>query len=204
MAGDIVGIVLAGGRGTRLQQGEKCLCRLGDRTFVEHAARRAAAQTPALLLSFNGDEDELPALGLTVLPDPLPGYCGPLAGVLAGLEHLERGYQQSRWLASYACDSPWFPADLVDRLQAAAEKHGSTVAVARSAGRMHPVFALWSHTLAPRLRDALTVHGVRRTGEFLRAQRHVAVDWPALPEDPFFNINTPSDLQLAEARLSGG
>jgi molybdenum cofactor guanylyltransferase len=200
----VIGIVLAGGRGKRLGQGEKCLCRLGDRTLLERAVRRAALQTPTLLLSFNGDARQLPALGLPVLPDSVPGFAGPLAGVLAGLEYLATHHADARWLASFACDSPWFPRDLVERLRQAAERDDCAVAVARSGGRMHPVFALWSRQLVRELRDALQVHGVRKAGEFLRAQRHVGVDWPEAPCDPFFNINTSRDLELAETWLDAG
>lgn len=206
MAGsaDIAGIVLAGGRGRRLGQGEKCLRRLGARSLLEHAVARATPQTATLLLSFNGDACSLPACGLPVIADTVPGFAGPLAGVLAGLEYLQAHRHGARWLASFACDCPWFPRDLVQRLLHQADGDGSEVAVARSAGRLHPVFALWSCDLAGPLHDALTQQQIRGAGEFLRTRRHVAVDWPATPFDPFFNINTPAELALAEARLANG
>jgi len=206
MAGsaDIAGIVLAGGRGRRLGQGEKCLCRLGGRSLLEHAVGRAAPQTATLLLSFNGDARSLPACGLPVIPDSVPDFAGPLAGVLAGLEYLRAHQPGVRWLACFACDCPWFPRDLVQRLWRRAAHDECEVAVARSAGRLHPVFALWSCDLAATLRDALVRRDMRGAGEFLRARRHVAVDWAATPFDPFFNINTPEDLALAEARIARG
>lgn len=206
MAGSavIAGIVLAGGRGQRLGQGEKCLCRLGGRSLLEHAVGRAAPQTGTLLLSFNGDARGLPQYRLPVVPDTVPDFAGPLAGVLAGLEYLRAHEPGMRWLASFACDCPWFPRDLVQRLWQHARQDGCEVAIARSAGRLHPVFALWSCDLAAALRDALVRRDMRGAGEFLRTRRHVAVDWPATPFDPFFNINTPDDLALAEARLASG
>jgi molybdopterin-guanine dinucleotide biosynthesis protein A len=139
-----------------------------------------------------------------VIADTVPGFAGPLAGVLAGLEYLQAHRRGARWLASFACDCPWFPRDLVQRLQHQADSDRSEVAVARSAGRLHPVFALWSCDLAGPLHDALTRQQIRGAGEFLRMRRHVAVDWPATPFDPFFNINTPAELALAEARLANG
>jgi len=200
---DVAGIVLAGGRGRRLGQGEKCLRRLGGQSLLEHAVQRAAPQTATLLLSFNGNACELPPCGLPVIPDTVPGFAGPLAGVLAGLEYLQAREPGVRWLASFACDCPWFPLDVVRRLRQHAERAACEVAVACSAGRLHPVFALWSCDLAAPLRDALVRHDMRGAGEFLRTRRHVAVDWPASPFDPFFNINTPEELALAEARLAG-
>jgi molybdopterin-guanine dinucleotide biosynthesis protein A len=201
----IAGIVLAGGRGQRLGRGEKGLCRLGGRSLLERALARAAPQTASLLLSFNGDSrSRLPACVVPVIPDTVPGFAGPLAGVLAGLEYLRAHQPGTRWLASFACDCPWFPRDLVQRLWHHAQHEACEVAVARSAGRLHPVFALWSCDLATPLRDALVRGDMRGAGEFLRTRRHIAVDWAATPFDPFFNINTPDDLAQAEARLASG
>jgi len=200
----IAGIVLAGGRGQRLGRGEKGLCRLGGRSLLERAIARAAPQTATLLLSFNGDARSLPACELPVIRDTVPDFAGPLAGVVAGLEYLRAHRPGMRWLASFACDCPWFPRDLVPRLWHHAQHEACEVAVARSAGRLHPVFALWSCDLAVPLRDALVGGEMRGAGEFLRTRRHVAVDWPVTSFDPFFNINTPDDLAQAEAWLAAG
>ena len=99
---DIAGIVLAGGRGQRLGRGEKGLCRLGGHSLLERALARAAPQTASLLLSFNGDSRSLPACVVPVIPDTVPGFAGPLAGVLAGLEYLRAHQPGTRWLASFA------------------------------------------------------------------------------------------------------
>ncbi len=200
----VAGVVLAGGRGRRLGQGEKCLRRVGGQSLLERAVARAAPQTATLLLSFNGDARSLPDCGLPVIADTVPGFAGPLAGVLAALEYLREHEPGTRWLASFACDCPWFPRDLVQRLRHRAESEGSEAAVARSAGRVHPVFALWSCDLAAALQQALLHRDMRGAGAFLGTRRHVAVDWPATPFDPFFNINTPDDLAVAEARLAAG
>ncbi|MCG3169292.1 MAG: Molybdenum cofactor guanylyltransferase [Pseudomonadales bacterium] len=198
--GRVAGIVLAGGRGSRMGEGGKSLRRLGDRTLLERVWQRAAAQVGLLLLSYNDDPHGLPVPAAAVLADPLPDYPGPLAGILAGLEFLREHHPGRCWLASFACDSPWFPADLVPRLLAAAERSGAEVAVAASDGHLQPVFALWSVTLAPRLRAVLLERRQRGVGAFLRESAHVCVDWSS-DADPFFNINTPDELALAERRL---
>lgn len=198
----VAGIVLAGGRGSRMGEGGKSLRRLGDRTLLERVWERAAGQVDLLLLNYNDDPRGLPVPATTVLPDPVPGYPGPLAGVLAGLEFLREHHPDRRWMASFPCDSPWFPQDLVARLLTEAERCGAPVAVAAADGRMQPVFALWSVVVAPRLRSALLDGAQRGVGAFLRGLPHVCVDWSANGEDPFFNINTPDELVLAERRLA--
>ncbi len=198
----VAGIVLAGGRGSRMGEGGKSLRRLGDRTLLERVWERAAGQVDLLLLNYNDDPRGLPVPATTVLPDPVPGYPGPLAGVLAGLEFLREHHPDRRWMASFPCDSPWFPQDLVARLLTEAERCGAPVAVAAADGRMQPVFALWSVVVAPRLRSALLDGAQRGVGAFLRGLPHVCVDWSASGEDPFFNINTPDELVLAERRLA--
>lgn len=197
----VAGIVLAGGRGSRMGGGGKCLRRLGKQTLLEHAWSRASAQVGVLLLSFNDDPRQLPLDVATVLADTLPGQPGPLAGILSGLEYLREHRPDLCWLASFACDTPWFPRDLVQRLLAAAEHDDARVAVATASGRMQPVFALWSTAVATRLRKAIVEREQRGVGRFLRELPHVCVDWPVGEADPFFNINTPADLRQAELRL---
>ncbi len=198
----VAGIVLAGGRGSRMGDGGKTLRRLGDRTLLEHVWQRAAEQVGLLLLNYNADPQGLPVPAPAVLADPVPDYPGPLAGVLAGLDFLGEHHRDLRWLASFPCDSPWFPRDLVSRLLMEAERCQAVVAVAASDGRMQPVFALWSVAVAPSLRAALLGSTQRGVGAFVRALPHVCVDWSARDGDPFFNINTPDELVLAERRLA--
>lgn len=196
----VVGIVLAGGRGRRMGQGGKTRRRLGGRTLLEHAWERAARQVGLLLLSYNGDSQDLPVAAPIILRDPVAGYPGPLAGVLAGLEYLAESVPGGRWLATFACDSPWFPEDLVSRLLQVGDTDGTDVAVAVSGGRMQPVFALWSIGVLPPLRAALREGAPHGVGALIRRLRHVRVEWPAEP-DPFFNINTPDELAQAERFL---
>jgi molybdopterin-guanine dinucleotide biosynthesis protein A len=100
-------------------------------------------------------------------------------------------------MLSVAADTPWPPLDLAARLRQAAEGAAAEVAVACSGGGVHPVFALWSPLLVARLRSALVEGGERSVQRFQAQCRQVQVDWPVLPRDPFFNINTPADLEIA-------
>ena len=111
-----VGVILAGGRATRMGGGDKGLLPLGEARLLDHVVGRLAPQVAALALNANGDGARFAAYGLPVVPDSLAGFPGPLAGVLAGLDWAaERG---AELVVTAAADTPFFPRDLVERLLA--------------------------------------------------------------------------------------
>lgn len=194
------GLILAGGLARRMGGGDKPLQHLAGRPILAHVVERLRGQCGSLLLNANGDPARFAAFGLPVVVDTVPGYAGPLAGILAGLDWLAAERPDEDWLVSVAADTPFVPADLVARLQAARAAAGTPLACAASGGRQHHAIALWPVALREELRAAL-VAGERRLG--LWAARHgvAAAEWPTEPVDPFFNINTPEELAGAEALL---
>lgn len=199
--GSIAGIVLAGGLSRRLGGGDKALRRLGGRPLLAWVVERSAPQVAMLALNVNGEPDRFAAFGLPVIADGVPGFAGPLAGVLAGLDWAAaRGYA---WLASFAADTPFPPPDLVARLAVAATAAESPLALATSGGRPHPVFGLWSVALAAELRRALVEEGLRKVGLWASRHRPAYADFSTAGVDPFFNVNTPEDLAEAECLLAG-
>lgn len=170
--------------------------------MLAHAIERLAPQVGTLILNANGDPARFRDFGLPVVADTVPGYAGPLAGILAGM----------RWAASRAADglvataaadTPFFPADLVARLSAALPG-ACGVAVARSAGRVHPVFGLFPVALADDLERFIRRGVSLRVSDWLVAQEAAAVDFDGPGPDPFFNVNTPHDLVEAERRAGSG
>lgn len=195
----IVGIVLAGGRARRMGGGDKVLLPLGDRPLLAHVVRLAAPQVAALALSANGDPARFAPFRLPVLADTIPGFPGPLAGILAGMDWAAHHHPAATLVASFAGDTPFFPTDLVARLAAS-----SDAACATAGGRLHPVFGLWPLAARERLRRAVTVDGMRRVEDWATAVGAVPVDCSeADGSDPFFNVNRPDDLAAAERRLAG-
>ncbi|HEX8373692.1 MAG TPA: molybdenum cofactor guanylyltransferase MobA, partial [Geminicoccaceae bacterium] len=174
------------------------------RPLLAWVVERARPQVGALVLNANGDPDRFADFGLPVAADGVPGFAGPLAGVLAGLEWAVANAPQARWVASVATDTPFFPPDLVARLRDAAEREGADIACAASGGRAHPVFALWPVSLAGELRRALVDEGMRKIDAWTARYRVAEVAFPALPLDPFFNLNTPEDVAEAERLLAAG
>lgn len=186
----IPAVILAGGLSRRMGGGDKGLLPFGAGTLVAAVRDRVAPQAGAVAINANGDPARFAALGLPVLPDPMPDHPGPLAGVLAAMDWAAA--EGAEKVLTVPCDAPFLPRDLLARL-AAVE---AAVAVATTDGRWHPVAALWSARLAPALREALAA-GTRRVAAFAEAQGAVPVPFPPGPPDPFLNVNAPDDLAAA-------
>ena len=157
---NICGLLLAGGQSRRMGGGDKCLMELGGRTLLRRIVATAAPQVGRLVLNTNSDPALFRDYGLPVAPDVIDGYAGPLAGVLTGLEWAAANAPHCDWVASFACDAPFAPRDLVARLMTAIARDDSDMACAASAGRDHPVFALWPVRLAAELRAAVVGESV--------------------------------------------
>lgn len=197
----IIGVILAGGLAKRMGGGDKCLLPLGGKTLLQRSIERAQPQVDPLLLSANGNSLRFARTRLTVVADVYTGNPGPLAGIHAALNWMSHHQPEVEWLVSFASDTPFFPTDLVSRLQTAASEADTLLAVATSKGRVHPVFALWHASLITRLGHLLETGETPRLQEWVNEQNPVEVDFSAEDYDPFFNINTPQDLYGAEALL---
>ena len=198
MTGKPLGVVLAGGLARRMGGGDKARLRIGGRTIIERVLARLKPQCAALILNANGDPARFADTGLAVVPDSVPDFAGPLAGILAGLDWAAKEAPDIADIVSVPGDCPFLPEDLVARLSAARAREAAPLACARSGEWRHPVVGLWPVALRGDLRQALVAEGLRKI-EAWTARHGVAVaDWPALPVDPFFNINTPEDAAEAE------
>lgn len=196
--GKPLGVVLAGGLARRMGGGDKARLRIGGRTIIERVLARLKPQCAALILNANGDPARFADTGLAVVPDSVPDFAGPLAGILAGLDWAAREAPDVADIVSVPGDCPFLPEDLVARLSAARTREAAPLACARSGEWRHPVVGLWPVALRGDLRQALVAEGMRKI-EAWTARHGVAVaDWPAVPVDPFFNINTPDDAAEAE------
>ena len=200
-----LGLILAGGAGRRMGGADKAGLMLAGRPLLAHVTARLGPQVTALALSANGDPGRFAAFGLPVLADPIPARPGPLAGILAAL-----GWAQERWpeiadLLVVPVDTPFLPGDLRARLDAARRAAGARIAIAASAGRLHPAVVLLPADagLAEALAAGLA-RGERRVGAFFTAHGAAIADYGDLAPDPFRNLNTPADLAAAEADWRAG
>ena len=196
-----LGLILAGGLARRMGGGDKALIEIGGVTILDRVLATLSAQCTGIIINANGDPKRFADTGLTVVPDSVPGFAGPLAGILAGLDWLAQQNNGIEWMMSVPGDCPFLPDDLVERLHMARRQMGAGVplACAKSGDWRHPVVGLWPLALREDLRKALTVEGLRKI-EVWTARHGIAIaEWPTDPVDPFFNVNTPDDLARAEA-----
>ncbi|KAA0676694.1 molybdenum cofactor guanylyltransferase MobA [Roseomonas genomospecies 6] len=200
----IAGVLLAGGLSRRMGGGDKSLRTLGGRSILERIVATARPQVGPLVLNANGDPARFAAFGLPVAADVVEGFAGPLAGVLTGMEWARANAPDCRWVASFATDAPFIPADLVARLMAAVEREGADLACARSDGQEHPVFGLWRVDLADDLRRAMVEEDMRKVDAWTARYRLAVADFATDPVDPFFNTNRPDDLAEAERLMAAG
>ena len=198
----VAGVLLAGGLSRRMGGGDKALAALGGKTILERVIGRVGPQVRALALNANGDPARFAGFGLPVVADVVEGFAGPLAGVLTGLEWAAAEAPECPWVASFATDAPFLPADLVARLAEAVARDGADMACAASAGRSHPVFGLWPVALKDDLRRAVIDEGIRKVDVWTGRYRLTVAEFAVEPVDPFFNANRPDDLEVAAAMLA--
>lgn len=196
-----LGVILAGGRATRMGGGDKGLRAVGGRRLIDHVIDRLGSQCGAMAINANGDPARFSEFGLPVVADSLADHPGPLAGVLAGLDWAAG--QGATSIVTAAADTPFFPKDLVARLMASAGPSGLCLAASPDeTGRVqrHPTFGLWPVALRDDLRAALT-GGLRKIVIWTDGHGAGQAVFDSTPFDPFFNVNTPEDIAAAEALM---
>lgn len=193
------GLILAGGLASRMGGGDKVLHKVGGKLILTHIVSRMAAQCAALVINANGDPARFGFAGLPVVPDGIPGFVGPLAGILAGLDWVAEHQPALTHLLSVPGDCPFLPRDLVSRLEQAREQQNLPLACAQSGEHRHHAICLWPVALRDDLRKALTGENLRSVWGWAARYGAAVAEWPDSPFDPFLNINTPEDLRRADA-----
>jgi len=198
---DVTGLILAGGRGSRMGGVDKGLQNFRGMPLALQTLMRLQPQVDEVLVNANRNLAAYESLGVPVWPDALPDFAGPLAGFLTGLEHCE-----TTWLATVPCDTPLFPLDLIERLAHAAAQADAEIAMASAPEedgqlRTQPVFCLLRRDLLESL-VRFTHGGGRKIDAWTAQHRCVAVPFDRPGDDPraFFNANTLAELRELEQR----
>lgn len=192
----IAGVVLAGGQATRMGGGDKALLEISGRPILAIILERLGTDVGPLAINANGDPARFAAFALPVVADADNSRPGPLGGVLAGLRWAERLEPRPQRLLTVAGDTPFLPRGLAARFSAASGT--DRIAVAASGGRRQPTIALWPIALSGALAEFLREGKSFKVTDFIDRHPNVTVDFPATGAiDPFFNVNTPDDLETA-------
>ena len=187
----ITGLILAGGRGTRMGNLDKGLQSFHGAPMALQVMRRLAPQVDQIMINANRNLTAYQTFCSTVWPDDMQGFAGPLAGLQTGLMHCRTTH-----LASVPCDSPFLPIDLIDRLHAALTEHDADLAVAVTGpdhqAQPQPVFCLMKSLLLPHLTRFLQ-HGGRKIDAWHASLSVAKVHFE--DETAFCNINTLDELR---------
>ena len=192
-------VILAGGQASRMGGENKALLDLGGSPMIAHVIARLLGQVNDVVINANADEDDYAFTGLPVVGDSVGGFAGPLAGILAGLDFAHE--QGASHVLSVATDTPFFPLDLSTRLSGL----NKDIAIAKTPSdderpNYHPTFGMWRVDLREDLRAALN-SDTRKVMAFVEAKDHGFYEWSKGDFDPFFNVNSPDDMEQAETLL---
>lgn len=189
-------VILAGGRSQRMGQNKATVLLAGERLIDLIASRLSRQGLSVALNAPQGLHSSLP-----LIPDTLPGYRGPLAGILSAMRFAASLPEPATHVLTVPIDSPFIPLNLAAALQAALASRES-ISIATSLGAAHPVVGVWPTSLAIDLETFLGTPENARVKSFLARHDTHYVDFPVIetplgPLDPFFNLNTPDDLEVA-------
>lgn len=191
------GVVLAGGRSSRMGGRDKAHVPLGGKPLLAHVVARLGPQVGQMAINSNGEPAQF-GTKTPVLADSFTDRPGPLAGILTAMDWARA--LGSDWVVTVATDTPFLPDDLVDRLARAQVAAKAPIVLAETADGLQPVTGLWYTGLADGLRGSIS-DGLRKVTEFTEAKDAVTAFFAG---DGFFNVNTPEDLARAEEKLASG
>ncbi|MDB5804434.1 MAG: molybdenum cofactor guanylyltransferase [Betaproteobacteria bacterium] len=189
----ITGLILAGGRSSRMGGNDKALMQFRTKRMIDHVFERLAPQVGGVVINVNQNHEQYKSFGVRVVSDAIGTYAGPLAGLHAGLSVSRRPY-----LVSVPCDSPFFPEDMVERMFDTLQNSAAQIAVVMTGDQPHPVFALARRSVLEHLTEFLKGGG-RKIDEWYDTLKVVHVEFE--DEAQFGNINTPEELEAYEKGL---
>ena len=192
-------VILAGGRSSRMGGGDKCLLPMNGKSLIAHVLAAIAPQTGDILINTNNDPAAYLKFGMPVLPDVIPGFQGPLAGLLTGMLWSRRRHPRQAYILSVAGDVPLLPPDLVAQLARNLSDQKADIAIARCAQGLHATSGLWPVDVADRLEHDLMETALRAMREWSGQFRVAEVTFASAS---LININTPAELAACRGPLA--
>ena len=194
---NILGVILAGGQSRRMGNKNKLLATINNKSLLEITSNLVKNQLNRVIINSNIQVDSNNKLNFEIVPDEIDGYLGPLSGIFSAMKWAKKNFPDCQWIASFPVDSIFFPDNFIDVMISKIKKE-TQIVCAKSNGRIHPVFALWSIVLVNDLEKALVKDGIRRIDEWTQKYNLEIVNFKFKKLDPFFNINTFDDLEKAK------
>ena len=194
---NILGSILAGGKSKRMGE-DKLFLNLNNKTLIEHTINKVKKYFDELIIITNKENEFFAKNNLTTVKDCIEGQLGPLVGILTAMKWAKENSPKYSWIASFPCDTPFFPESIISKFIEESKKKESLILCASSHGRKHNIFGLWSLDLYDKLYDDLVNNKVRKVQDWTKANNIKNLEFKFKDYDPFFNINTVEDLEFAK------
>ena len=194
---NILGAILAGGKSKRMGQ-NKSFVRLNNKALIEYTINKVKKNLGELIIITDQKNDFFKKNNLVTVKDCIDGQLGPLAGILTAMKWAKENSSKYSWIASFPCDTPFFPESIILNFIKLSKKKESLMLCASSHGRKHNIFGLWSLDLYDKLHNDLVNNKIRKVEDWTKKNNIKNLEFKFEGYDPFFNINTLEDLEFAK------
>ena len=193
---NILGAILAGGQSKRMGK-DKLFLEIDNKKLIEHTIDKVKKYLKQVIIITNQSNDFFLKKNLTTVRDCVEGQLGPLVGILTAMKWAKESSKKYSWIATFPCDTPFFPESIIKSFIKESEKKDSLILCASSHGRKHNIFGLWSLDLYDKLKNDLMNKKVRKVQDWTEKNKIKNLEFKFKDYDPFFNINTKEDLEFA-------
>jgi molybdopterin-guanine dinucleotide biosynthesis protein A len=197
---NILAVVLAGGQSKRFGE-DKNQAKLGNITLLEHVLAKVTKKFEKILIVSNQNLNIKTLNSITIVPDCIQGNLGPLVGVLTAMKWIKKNNKQYQWIATFPSDTPFFDTSIIEKYKSRINLNESLLYFVRSNQKRHNIFGLWSVKLMDILENDLINNNFRKVEEWADKIGVETINVKIDKFDPFFNINTKTDLEEAEKIL---
>ena len=194
---NILAAILAGGQSKRMGK-DKLFLEFNNKKLIEHTIDKVKKYLKKVIIITNQDNEFFSRNNLITVKDCIGGQLGPLVGILTAMKWAKENLNKCSWIATFPCDTPFFPEKIIENFIEESEKKESLILCASSHGRKHNIFGLWSLDLYDKLKDDLINKKVRKVQDWTEKNKIKNLEFKFKDYDPFFNINTEKDLEFAK------
>ncbi len=194
---NILAAILAGGQSKRMGK-DKLFLEFNNKKLIEHTIDKVKKYLKKVIIITNQDNEFFSKNNLITVKDCIEGQLGPLVGILTAMKWAKKNLNKCSWIATFPCDTPFFPESIIKSFIEESEKKESLILCASSHGRKHNIFGLWSLDLYDKLKDDLINKKVRKVQDWTENNKIKNLEFTFKDYDPFFNINTQEDLEFAK------